>query len=189
MKTKATQAWKDLKKGRISALETLYYLYVDKLFACGLRISNDRELIQDEIHNLFLDLYRYHEKLSNVENVETYLIVSLKRNLYKHKAHRFKSLDHEFEHFPNSTANTHLTIESHEKVIIEEENENALLMRLKRIMDNLTDHQKKILILRFNEEKSYEQISKEFGLSVASARTLVYRTLKTIQKTALGLFL
>tara|TARA_R110002074_G_scaffold104764_10_gene226326 strand:- start:11019 stop:11588 length:570 start_codon:yes stop_codon:yes gene_type:complete len=187
MKTIETQVWNDLKKGSISALESLYNFYVDKLFAYGYKISNDRELIQDEIHDLFLDLYRYREKLSDVVNIEAYLIVSLKRNLYKHNNYRFKSLEDEFNNIPNITVNTNLTVASHEEVIIEEENENAKVMRLSRIMDNLTNHQKRILRLRFNQEKSYEEISNELGLSVASARTLFYRTLKTIRKTALGI--
>ena len=142
MKTEETQIWNDLKKGSISALESLYNFHVDKLFACGYKIINDRELIQDEIHDLFLDLYRCREKLSNVVNIEAYLIVSLKRNLYKHNDYRLKSLENEFKHITNMTANTNLTVASHEEVIIEEENENAQLMRLRRIMDNLTNHQK-----------------------------------------------
>jgi len=187
MKTKETQIWNDLKKGRISALESLYNLYVDKLFACGCKISNDRDMIQDEIHDLFLDLYRYRERLSNVVNIEAYLIVSLKRNLYKHNDYRLKSLDDEFKHITNITAATNLTVASHEEVIIEEEDKNAQLMMLRKIMGDLTNHQKKILRLRFNQEKNYEEISRELGLSVASARTLFYRTLKTIRKTALGI--
>ena len=55
-------------------------------------------------------------------------------------------------------------------------------------MVNLTDHQRKILRLRFAQEKTYQQIAGDLGLSVASARTLVYRTLKTIRDTALTLF-
>jgi len=187
MKTKETQVWNNLKKGSISALESLYTLYVDKLFAYGLKVSSDRELIQDEIHNLFLDLYKYREKLSNVVNIETYLIVSLKRKLYKHNDYRSNSLEDEIKHITNIPSNANLTVASHEEVIIEGENENSKLMMLRRIMDNLTNRQKKILLLRFNQEKSYEEISRELGLSVASARTLFYRTLKTIRKTALGI--
>ena len=53
--------WKDLKKGNLSALGALYELHVDRLFVYGCKISGDREVIQDEIHNLFLDVYTYHK--------------------------------------------------------------------------------------------------------------------------------
>ncbi|MAO15635.1 sigma-70 family RNA polymerase sigma factor [Flagellimonas pelagia] len=180
--------WKDLKKGCLASLGSLYDLYVDKLFAYGYKISGDRAKVQDEIHNLFLDLYRYHKKLSDVKNIEAYLIMSLKRKLIKQSDHKIKSLESELETFNNSYSTAGLTVISHEEEMIEDEKENELSKRLKKIMVNLTDHQRKILRLRFAQEKTYQQIAGDLGLSVASARTLVYRTLKTIRDTALTLF-
>tara|TARA_R110000744_G_scaffold146699_3_gene259584 strand:- start:4025 stop:4624 length:600 start_codon:yes stop_codon:yes gene_type:complete len=180
--------WKDLKKGNLSALGSLYELHVDRLFVYGCKISGDREVIQDEIHNLFLDLYTYHKKLSDVKNIEGYLIISLKRKLYKSINYNIRSIEDELETLLDVNADNGLTVDSYEEEIIEDENENELLVRLQRIMANLTDHQQKILHLRFTKGKSYEQISDDLGLSVASTRTLIYRTLKSIRKTALTLF-
>ena len=39
--------WKDLKKGNLSALGSLYELHVDRLFVYGCKISGDREVIQE----------------------------------------------------------------------------------------------------------------------------------------------
>ncbi|RUA17275.1 MAG: hypothetical protein DSY83_04370 [Flavobacteriia bacterium] len=114
--------------------------------------------------------------------------MSLKRKLIKQSDHKIKSLESELETFNNSYSTAGLTVISREEEMIEDEKENELSKRLKKIMVNLTDHQRKILRLRFAQEKTYQQIAGDLGLSVASARTLVYRTLKTIRDTALTLF-
>lgn len=170
----------------MEALGALYDRHVDDLFAVSIYVCPDRGAAQDAIHDMFLDLYRYHKKLAPADNVRAYLITALRRKLYKVRKRTSRSLDDE--------ANTSrildqpgLATESAEDVIVLEETRSGLRQSLHQALQTLTEHQKQAIQLRFKEEKTYEEIADDLRLSVPSARTLVYRTLKAMRKAALSL--
>ena len=62
-------------------------------------------------------------------------------------------------------------------------------MKLKKAWKNLTRHQIRALQLKFTENKSYTEIADELNVSLSSARTLIYRSIKEIRKkTAFFIF-
>ena len=71
--------WYKIKRGEIAALGELYDVYIDTLFPYGVSMSSDKVLVMDSIHDLFLDLYKYREKLADCPQVKFYLLKSLKR--------------------------------------------------------------------------------------------------------------
>ena len=183
------EIWNNLKNGDVAALGELYDLFVDRLFSIGIHVVKDRNIVQDQLHELFLDLYKYHEKLSAVENVQAYLITSFKRKLYKQNNFKVTYLKQNWEENLREVSNELKIIKSQEEIIIQEENTKDRSNFLKRQLSNLTEHQRHILKMKFTEEKSYEEIADIMSLSVASARTLLYRTVKTLRKSALSIFL
>lgn len=183
------EIWNNLKNGDVAALGELYDLFVDRLFSIGIHVIKDRSIVQDQLHELFLDLYKYHEKLSEVENVQAYLITSFKRKLYKQNNFKVTYLKQNWEENLREVSNELKIIKSQEEIIIQEENTKDRSNFLKRQLSNLTEHQRHILKMKFTEEKSYEEIADIMSLSVASARTLLYRTVKTLRKSALSIFL
>ena len=54
-------------------------------------------------------------------------------------------------------------------------------MILANALESLTKKQRKGLFLRFNQDKSYEEISEIMEVSVQTARTIVYRALKALR--------
>lgn len=180
--------WNNLRNGDVEALGELYDLFVDCLFSIGIQVVNDRSVVQDQLHELFLDLYKYHEKLSVVENVPGYLITSFKRKLYKQNNFKVTYLKQNWEENLEEVSPDLKITRSQEEILIQEENIKDRSIFLKRQLSNLTEHQRHILKMKFTEEKSYEEIADIMSLSVASARTLLYRTVKTLRKTALSIF-
>ena len=53
--------------------------------------------------------------------------------------------------------------------------------KLSVVLEKLTKKQKTGIFLRFNQEKSYEEISEIMGISIPTARTLIYRALKVLR--------
>lgn len=180
--------WNNLRNGDVEALGELYDLFVDCLFSIGIQVVNDRSVVQDQIHELFLDLYKYHEKLSVVENVPGYLITSFKRKLYKQNNFKVTYLKQNWEENLEEVSPELKITRSQEEILIQKENTKERSNFLKGQLSNLTEHQRHILKMKFTEEKSYEEIADIMSLSVASARTLLYRTVKTLRKTALSIF-
>ena len=179
--------WGRLKAGDMEALGALYDRHVDDLFAVSLYVCGDRSTAQDAIHDLFLDLYKYHKKLAPADNVRAYLITALRRRLYKAGKAKSRSLDDETNGARFLDQPGHFT-ESAEEVIVLKESQRGLRQSLHKALQTLTEHQKQAIQVRFTQDKSYEEIPKDLQLSVPSARTLVYRTLKAMRKAALSLF-
>ena len=181
------EAWKGLQQGDLNALGELYDLYVDKLFYIGIKIISDRNIVQDQIHDLFLDFYKSHENLSDVTNVQGYVITCFKRRLYKHNNLKVKHLNVFWDSKANKIANDLKLVSSHEENIINSELQIERNYKLELKLSKLTDHQKSVLEMRFKENRSYEEIAKLLNLSVSSARTLLYRAIKTLRNTPLSL--
>ena len=59
----------------------LYDKHIDNLFAFGSRFSSDREMIKDCIQDVFVKLYTKKDNLDNVENIDSYLYVSLRNRI------------------------------------------------------------------------------------------------------------
>ncbi len=176
-----TLIWEKLIEGDKLALEELYNKYANTLFSYGMYHSKDRAYVLDCIHDLFVDLFKYRKNLSRTDNVKSYLFKSLKRKI--NKKYRTKnvsvSLD-EFEFITDFNQKNHTN--SCEKSIISQENTSEINKKLGRALETLTKKQRKILFLRFDQDRSFEEIAAIMEVSVQTARTSVYRAIKTLRK-------
>lgn len=170
--------WGDFKTGSSRAFLSLYDQYIDALFLFGSNFSKDENLIKDCIHDLFIDLYRYREKLSEARNVRYYLYSSLKRKIIKEKQKREGVRFYDPDLL--SLIEKEETPSTEYFMILNEEQENQHHLIL-QALNKLSKHQQEILFLRFNQELDYSEIADLFHISVGTVRTLVYRALKMLR--------
>lgn len=171
----AIKFWEELRMGNTESLGGVYDLFADDLYAYGTQFVSDKSCIMDAIHDLFLDLYKYRKNLSATDNVKYYLLRSLKNKLVKKKQSKVIALeDHILIEAKNSTS-------SHEEEIVQNEHVQARSQRLTYAMSKLSDIQKKVLFLRYNQESSYEEVAHIMGVSVESSRTTIYRAIKSLR--------
>lgn len=86
--------WRNFKNGDQESFEKIYNEYIDILYAYGSKLTTNRELVKDAVHDVFIDLYDYNIELRNPEILKFYLIKSLK-NLVIRKLknnNRFESI-------------------------------------------------------------------------------------------------
>ena len=68
----------------------LYHEHIDNLFAFGSRFTTNREVLKDCIQDVFVKLYTKRDELNRVENIESYLYVSLRNRIndeYRRNVH------------------------------------------------------------------------------------------------------
>ncbi|MGQ8338715.1 RNA polymerase sigma factor [Sunxiuqinia sp. A32] len=172
------QLWERFKKGDREAFYHLYDSYVDVLYGFGKQFSKDSEFVKDCIHDLFLDLHKYRKKLGRTDSIKLYLLKSLRRKIQFGKIkHEFVGMDDTFESMPLFQATTH------EQTIIESENKEFKSEKLSQAVNKLTDQQQAILYLKFEQDLPYDEIANILDISVESARTSVYRIIKTLRKS------
>jgi RNA polymerase sigma-70 factor (ECF subfamily) len=179
IKNTEERLWEGLRKGDQNALGELYKVYVDAMFAFGSSLTKDRDYVMDCIHDLFLDLYKYRNGLSPAENVKYYLLKSLKRKIsrkYQNKTMPVPTME------PNKQPQDKYGFTtSHEEQLINNESSDEKYKRLNAALGSLTKKQRKSLMLKFTEQRTYKEISEIMGVSIESARTAVYRALKSFR--------
>lgn len=178
----AKRIWLNMKTGNVGALGELYDLYIENLFMYGMYQSQDRNFVMDCIHDLFLDLYKYRKNLSVTDNVKYYLYKSLKRKIFKKYKRKNDTLQVDFETYMYEQLGKTSTI-SHEENIIRNEKIIERNSKISKALKQLSKKQRKFLKLRFEQEKTYVEISQIMDISVESVRTAVYRAIKTMRKS------
>jgi RNA polymerase sigma factor (sigma-70 family) len=170
--------WKQFKEGNEHAYYLLYDRYADKLYKYGIHFSDDKDFIKDCIHDLFLDLHKYRLKLSETNNVKFYLFRSLRRIIHKEHVRVQPFVRNE----KNYTANE-MPVFSHEDYLIATETKTEEYKALNTAMKRLTDRQREGLSLKFEHDHTYSEISEIMGISVESARSIIYLALKQLRNS------
>ena len=180
VKDSHSKIWLNLKNGDRAALGELYDEYIELLYSYGMSISKDRAHVMDCIQDLFIDLFKYRRNLAMTDNIKYYLFKSLKRKINRKYFRKIIPLSMEVQDSRNYKNKNYS--KSHEETIISSE---VSLRRTKNLMmgiNSLTKKQRKGLYLRFNKEKTYEEIAKIMEVSLETSRTTIYRAIKKLRK-------
>ena len=169
--------WKMFRSGHEGAFIFIYDTYFDILFRYGCHFTNDRELIKDALHDLFLEM-RQSKNLSDTDNIRLYLL----------KACRWKiiRLLKKKSRIPDVFEAAHsLTLEmeaSPETKMIYVEARVDYSKKLNRALEQLTDRQKEALYYFYSQNLKYEEVAKMMGLTTTkSARNLIYKALDVLK--------
>lgn len=190
MKTYNSDHINDLKReiiqGNKKALTLLYKEYFSKLKYYGIQLIQSKTpiSIDDVIQDLFLWIASNPEKLKDVSNLEVYLFVSLKTNLYN-KLHLQKSRVAIKDRYDLSQNLRNQSSESSvEQQYIDIESKQLANSAVNTLLDQLPPAQKQVLYLRNYANLNYKEIAQIMDLSEQVARNYAYRALINLQKKA-----
>lgn len=169
--------WHDFIDGDLDALSVLFLHYSKGLVSYGMKIYRDEEFVKDSIQEVFIQLIQKRHKLKRNNTIRG-LVYRLLRNTMIDEIkliYRSKKTDNLIFNTESSFQMDaeHLHIGFEEEII-----RNSMLTSA---LDQLSTHQKEAMFLKYTDGFSYEQISDVMGISIASARTLIYRTLKQLK--------
>lgn len=164
--------------GDMDAFSKLYDLYINILFNYGAKLTLDRELLKDCIHDIFVKLYVKREELGTINNLKSYLFIALKNKLCDELRKRMYMSDIAVEDVKQSAS---IDIE---KDFLEEERRKNNLYLIKHLMDKLSPRQREALTLYYIEEKKYEDICVIMNMNYQSVRNLMCRGLSKLRSLA-----
>lgn len=178
------EIWSAFKSGSEVSLIYIYKTYFQTLYRYGSQFTKDRALIKDAIQDLFIELLKKRNKLSNTSSIKFYLFKSLKINLLtKFKRNRL----HYFE--DNKGFDFEVSISFEEKLI------NAQLdqekkRRINEALSKLKRKEREIIYYYYFEEMDLSQISAIMQFSnQKSSQNLLYRSLKKLKNSLTILYL
>lgn len=178
-KKSETFLWEKLKEGDINALGELYDRYIDILFSYGMQLSNNKDQVMNCIHDLFIDLYKYKSSLAKTDNVKYYLFKSLKRKIYRKVNIKLVYTEDDYLFKGNTNKFNYSKPFEEEVIAFEQSSERSL--KLAEALNSLTERQRQALFLRFNENRSYEEMAEIMNISVQTSRTIIYRATKALR--------
>lgn len=169
--------WEKFLEGDDKSLTHIYDSYVNELYSYGLKISGNEAIVKDCIQDVFIGMIENKKKLLVGSNIHLYLFKSLRNKLLD----EIRSSSRKQE-----ILNSKINIEeefsfSAEKRIIDDEAQLIVNQKLGKVLSGLSNKQREIIYLKYTECLSYDEISVVLSIDKASARTLLYRTLKLLK--------
>ena len=171
------ELWQLLKKGDKTALERIYRSHAEALLRYGSKFVADQQLVEDCLQDLFVDLWRKRENLSDTDHIKRYLLVALRRNIVRQLERKVKKIASEEPEEYLFEA----TISIDEEIISKELNAEQTQI-LKNALAQLSERQKEAIYLKYYSGLDYEAICEIMDISYQSVRNVVSSALKALRK-------
>jgi len=169
--------WLGLKRGDKEMFLALYKKYYHTLLFVGLKEIKDAQLVKDTIQQLFLYLWEKRETIQEANNVKSYLITSFLRKLTADwkKSKQAGVLQVVWNSYPEDPQPN-----PEEKLIRKDEQSHLFKLLMDRI-NELPNRQKELIVLRFYEGLTYEEIVQRTGLSHRTVYNKIHEGLKKLK--------
>lgn len=177
--------WVDLRSGDKSALEAIYRQYIKDLFTFGMSLHSDETLVKDAIHDIFIDLWNYRDKLCTEVNVKQYLFKSVSNRIQKELGKNARRSSIYWQ------SNLDTTVSSIEDDLIRSQTDSEIMAKMQMALSQLPIRQKEVLQYLFFEKLSYEEVANLLEINIRSTYTLAWKAINALKKsiTVLTLFL
>ncbi len=160
------------------AYSSLYELYAKDLYAFGISLHAKTELIEDSIHDVFVEIYAHRHNLEKVDNLKYYFLAAFRNRLF----FLLKKESNTFEITDKDTSG--LKEKDFQEIWIETETTVEKELLVQRLLSELNQNQREVIYHRFVEGLSLEEISKLMNINYQSTKNLIYRAIKKLRSVA-----
>lgn len=160
------------------AYSEIYELYAKDLYAFGLSLRAKTELIEDAIHDIFVEIYTHRHNLEKIDNLKYYFIAAFRNRLFfllKKEANTYEI---------DEKNNYGLEEIDHQEMWIVKEEETEKEQLVKRLYSELNKNQQEAIYHRYVEGMSCEEIANLMNINYQSAKNLIHRAIKKMKSVA-----
>ena len=144
-----------------------------KLFSVAYRLMSNAQAAEDMVQETFLKLWMQHDKMEKVDNPEAYSITVLRRIFYdKMRVGHLQEVDKDVGSLQVSSSQN----------ISKQLEEADEYQRIRLLITHLPEPQARIMLMRDIEDRSFEEISIETGLTEVNIRSILSRARKKIRE-------
>jgi len=170
--------WERFIKGDNDALSDLFQFYVHDLYSYGIKIHADAPLVKDCIQEIFINLIDKRKTLTPNDFTHLYLFKSLRNKLMEELKSKNRRIDL-LKSISLDIPKYDISIEQSKVISEERELRNIILAKA---LSKLSDYQVEALHLKYSQGFEYDKIAEILQIDIASARTLIYRSLKKVKE-------
>lgn len=151
--------------------ESLYNNHWEKLYAFCFRMTRDEHISQNIVQDIFTDLWERKDVL-NILSMESYLFRAAKNQVskeYRKRKFDTETMDEKFEDY---------IVENIASM------ETEMVEKLYRLLENLSEKKKEILIMNKIEELDITQIAMKLNISKQTVKNQISSALKQLRVDA-----
>lgn len=156
------------------AIVEIFEQHYNAILFFGLKITRNKELIEDCIQDLFLKFCENQKLIHNAENIEAYMKASLRRLI-------LKKIDHNAKSIPSTLKFLEIAIPSYEEVLISKQQSLQQSLQMKEALEHLSTSQKTILTMRFYRSMSYDDIASKLGITKRTVYNQIHDSIKKMR--------
>ncbi len=166
-----------IKNGDAASFDQLYTKYYKDMYRYGFKICKDKELTEDAIQEIYLNLWELRNKIDTIRMIKLYLIKSLRRMIIrqlvsKNKMDKISCIKFDEESLVNK-----------ENGMINKERGIHLHNILNHNIDALPERQQQAIRFRFFDSMEYDQISCTMQVNYQSVLNHVHKSMKTLRSS------
>ena len=138
----------------------------DRLFRLALRITMNKAEAEDVVQDTLLRVWECRGQWEQIGSLEAFAIATCRNralDVTKRAGRNARSLD-EIDSGQRSTANAQSELEAREEISL-----------IRRLMDDLPELQRTIMLLRDIEGQSYQEIAQALGISETQVKVYLHR--------------
>ncbi len=168
--------WKDMISGNKRAFENLYKQYFQVLISYGFRITQNENLIEDAIQELFISLWNNRTHLSEVSEVKFYLFRSLKNRIVRQLERDIFDKSEDIDSYLDFLISI-----SEEQKKIDSEQSDTELDNLQKAISHLPLRQQEVINLKYYHDFTLDEIAKLMDVNKQSVSNLLFRSYATLR--------
>jgi len=166
-----------LKKDDETALTEIYDKYWKPLFISSYNLLKDKEVCEEIIQDIFIDIWKNREKIQIKISLNSYLYASTRYKVFNHfrkknnelRVELFESLNKRFQYATPETKLMH----------------QELVIQIEGIVESLPPKCKEVYKMSRDEQLSHKEISDKLNISTKTVENHITKALRVI-KASLG---
>lgn len=173
-----SEIWNRFRSGEKSAFDEIYQSYFNALCKYGQRLTSDKVILEDAIHDVFIDLWRRKEFLSEIRNLKFYLFKALRNQIYRscklNILEKSEGIDDFLDYLISISA-------EQESVAVEDNLDQTKIVN--HAIAKLSPRQQEVIHLRFFQGMGLEETALLMGLSKQSVSNLLFKSYAVLRLT------
>ncbi|WP_138430953.1 RNA polymerase sigma factor [Fodinibius saliphilus] len=169
--------WEEIRQGNKKALAAIFNKYFDSLYGYGYRIVANDQKVRDAIQEVFYQLWKYRERLTEVQSVRAYLFVSLRREILNEKSASVRR-EKRHEEYSLEEFQIHFKYDKWVEVLdIKKEKKG----KVKEAIKGLTPRQREAIFLKYFEGLSTQEMTGVMQVRAQSIYNILSDAIKKLR--------
>ena len=161
--------------GHQEAIAALYEKYVDAIYRfCYWQTNQNTEVAEDLTHDTFVEMVKSIGKFNNQGKFKNWLYTIAKRQLSSWIKQKYD--------LPKETLFDNL---AQPEENIDPEKQDKAVKKVEKLLDQLSETERSIIVLRYLKNYSVKETAQELELSISNVKVTTYRVMKKLREMSL----